>query len=98
MQLIFKKKYYDIKHLLQFKVDLKVYLLKKDLINNKKGNLALKKSGPFTILKKISEVSYKLKLPNSFRIFLVFHVLLHEPAYENEFKEKKNPYSKTYYT
>jgi len=75
----------------EFKVSSKVWLLRNELINNKKGKLAPKKSSPFTILKKISDVSYKLKLPNFFRIFPVFHISLLEPAYENEFKGRNIP-------
>ena len=53
VQLIFKKKYYDDKHMSppEFKVGSKVQLIRNDLINNKKGKLSPKKSSPFTILK-----------------------------------------------
>ncbi|KAJ3576605.1 hypothetical protein NP233_g306 [Leucocoprinus birnbaumii] len=45
--------------------------------------LAPKREGPFEIIKKISPVTFKLKLPSSWNIHNVFHANLLTPVHEN---------------
>ena len=68
-----------------FEVNDKVWLearnLKWSIIDPK---FAPKREGPFTITKVLSPLSYKLKLPTSWKIHPVFHASLLTPYHENE--------------
>ena len=56
-------------------VYLRLQLYKQTLVHNKKlGKLAPRYYGPFKVLQKIGEVSYKLDLPLGSLIHPVFHV------------------------
>lgn len=60
-----------------------VYLSRRN-IKTKRPNdkLDYKKLGLFKIIEKISEVNYKLDLPDTMRIYPVFHITLLELALE----------------
>ena len=59
----------------------KVYLLRKNIKTKRpNGKLDFKKLGLFEILEKIGLVNFKLRLPPTSRLHLVFHVSLLEPA------------------
>jgi hypothetical protein len=45
--------------------------------------LDYRKLGPFPVLEKFSPVTYKIELPKSVQVHLVFHVSLLEPAYKD---------------
>ena len=68
-----------------FEVNDKVWLearkLKWSIIDPK---FAPKREGPFTITKVLSPLSYKLKLPTSWKILPVFHASLLTPYHENK--------------
>ena len=68
-----------------FKKGAKVWLegrnLKRSLPNPK---FAAKREGPFTITEVLSPVTYKLRLPQSWKIHNVFHASLLSPYHENE--------------
>src|SRR5690606_34362405 len=62
----------------------KVYLIRKNIRTDRPSDkLDFKKIGPFKILDKVSEVNYRLKLPDTMKIHPVFHVALLEPAHED---------------
>lgn len=63
----------------------KVWLEGKNLPTSyPKTKLAPKRYGPFEILEKIGTTAYKLKIPDQWRIHLVFHVSLLTPFKETE--------------
>ena len=68
-----------------FEVHNKVWLearnLKRKILDPK---FTPKQEGPFTITKVLSPLSYKLKLPTSWKIHPVFHTSLLTPYHENE--------------
>ena len=55
--------------------------LKQSLPNPK---FAAKREGPFTIMEVLSPVTYKLRLPQSWKIHNAFHTSLLSPYHENE--------------
>ena len=79
-------KYYNRRHQAapNLKRGDKVYLLTKN-IKSKRPNdkLDFKKIGPFKIIEKLEEVTYRLKLPTTTRINSTFYIALLEPALEN---------------
>jgi hypothetical protein len=55
----------------------KVYLLRKNIKTKRLSNkLNFKKLGLFEILEKIGDVNFKLRLLETNRLYLVFHILL----------------------
>ena len=59
----------------------KVYLLRRNIKTKRPSEkLDWKKLGPFKIQKKLSEVNYKLSLPQGMRMHPIFHISLLEPA------------------
>jgi hypothetical protein len=65
----------------QLKKGDKVYLLTKNLRTRRPTKkLDHVKVRLFFILRQISPVNYRLKLPKDAKIYLVFHILLLEPA------------------
>jgi hypothetical protein len=64
-----------------------IYLLRRNIkitrLNNK---LNSKKIGPFKIKRNIRDISFKLQLPLIIRIYLIFYMLLLEPAYPDTLK------------
>ncbi|KAL0937059.1 reverse transcriptase domain protein [Colletotrichum truncatum] len=57
------------------------YLIRRNIKTKRPSDkLDFKKLGPFEITKKISEVNYELKLPETMKCHPVFHVSLLEPA------------------
>ncbi|KAK6220785.1 reverse transcriptase domain protein [Colletotrichum tabaci] len=57
------------------------YLIRRNIKTKRPSDkLDYKKLGPFEILKKVSPVNYKLKLPDTMKIHPVFHIALLEPA------------------
>ncbi len=75
----------------EFKIGEKVWLDSSLVIH--KGNKKFKprKLGPYKIIEKISELSYKLELPQSMKIHPVVHVSSLEPFYEDHFDRKQEP-------
>jgi hypothetical protein len=68
-----------------FKVGDRVWLEKTNLpLPYESSKLAPKRYGPFLITKKISDVSYKLKLPPTWKIHDMFHTGLLTPYKEND--------------
>ena len=62
----------------------KVYLLRRNIKTKRPSNkLDWKKIGPFKIEKKVSEINYRLSLPNTMKIHPTFHISLLEPAPQN---------------
>ena len=60
----------------------KIYLLTKNLKTSRPNKkLNHKKVGPFCIKKRISNINYRLKLPEGTRIYLIFYISLLEPAH-----------------
>ena len=60
-----------------------VYLLRKNIKTKRLSNkLDYTKLRPFKIRKKLGTVTYELLLLKTMRIYLVFYVLLLEPAYD----------------
>src|SRR3954449_7901199 len=51
--------------------------------NDQAANSTTKKLGPFKITKRINDVTYKLKLPETMKIHDTFHISLLEPKPKN---------------
>jgi len=79
------KRYADLKRLPHgFRVNDQVMLLTKNLRKSRPSEkLDAMKIGPFTIMEKINDVSFRLDLPDSMKIHPVFHVSLLEPYVAN---------------
>jgi hypothetical protein len=61
-----------------------VYLLRRNIkIIRPSDKLDLKKIGLFKIKRNIRDISFEFKFPPTMRIYLIFHILLLEPAYPN---------------
>ena len=73
-----------------FEVGKKVWSLKGNTTKNVKKKLADQMLGPFEIVRKVSSLAYKLKLPSNMHCHPVFHVSLLEPYFENEFADRNN--------
>jgi len=75
----------------EFKIGDKVWIDSSLVIH--KGNKKFKprKLGPFKILKKISEVSFRLELPKTMKIHPVVHVSCLEPYFEDRFNRNQPP-------
>ena len=75
----------------EFKKNDKVWLDSSLVLH--KGNKKLKprKLGPFRIIKKISDVTYKLDLPETMKIHPIVHVSSLEPFYEDNFNRNQKP-------
>ncbi|TIC91053.1 Transposon Tf2-6 polyprotein [Colletotrichum higginsianum] len=57
------------------------YLIRRNIKTKRPSDkLDYKKLGPFEIIQKISDVNFKLKLPDTMKIHPVFHIALLEPA------------------
>jgi len=88
-----QKKYADMHRCKppEFKTGDKVWLDSSLVLH--KGNKKFKprRLGPFKIIKRISELSYKLDLPQSMRIHPVVHVSCLEPYYEDSFSRTQVP-------
>ena len=63
----------------KFEIADKVWLEATNLNTDRWNKLALKRYGPFTVTKKISNLSYQLKLPPTWKIHPIFHVSLLTP-------------------
>ena len=62
------------------RVEDKVWLLRRNLKTHRPSDkLDYRHLGPFSIIKQVNEVAYRLELPPSMKIHLVFHVSLLEP-------------------
>ena len=79
--MVAQKKYYDQKHRdMQFAVGDLVLLSTQNLrLKGILHKLQWKFCGPYKILEKIGTQAYRLKLPDTWRIHLVFHVSLLKP-------------------
>ena len=62
----------------------KVWLDTQNLKTNYHKKMAPKQEGPFKIDKVLGPVTYRLKLPTTWRIHNVFHAVLLKPYQENE--------------
>jgi hypothetical protein len=67
-----------------FKKNQKVWLDMRNLKINHYKKIALKQEGPFKIDEVLGPVTYRLKLPESWRIHNVFHATLLQPYIENK--------------
>jgi hypothetical protein len=67
-----------------FEKDQKVWLDTRNLKMSHHKKIAPKREGPFEIDEVLGPVTYRLKLPESWRIHNVFHVTLLQPYIENE--------------
>ncbi|KAH7281704.1 hypothetical protein KP509_36G059400 [Ceratopteris richardii] len=76
-------KYYADQHRVQnpsYQIGDKVWLLRNNLQTSRPcAKLDHQRFGPFTILAKINQVTFKLQLPSTMRIHPVFHVCMLEP-------------------
>ena len=67
-----------------FKIGDQVWLLRRNVKTNRpSGKLDFKRLGPFTIIKEVNPVAFRLNLPPSLKIHDVFHVSLLEPYFPN---------------
>jgi hypothetical protein len=55
------------------------------------AKLDFKKLGKYEVLERVGTHTYKLKLPSTMKIHLVFHVSLLEPASNNPLKGQQQP-------
>jgi hypothetical protein len=67
-----------------FKKNQKVWLDTRNLKISHHKKIALKREGPFKIDEVLGPVTYRLKLPESWRIHNLFHPTLLQPYIENE--------------
>ena len=67
-----------------FKKGQKVWLDSKNLKMLYHKKMAPKREGPFVIMEVLGPITYRLKLPNSWKIHDVFHATLLRPYRENE--------------
>jgi hypothetical protein len=67
-----------------FKKDQKVWLDTRNLKMSHHKKIAPKREGPFEINEVLGPVTYRLKLPESWKIHNVFHAALLRPDFENE--------------
>jgi len=74
-----------------FKKGDRVWLNSSLVLRNKNKKLKPRKLGPFKIIKKVSTVTYKLKLPKNIRIHPIIHVAELEPYYEDRFGRNQPP-------
>ena len=80
------KRYANIKRIEgpTFKRGDMVYLTRRNIKTKRPSNkLDFKKLGPFRVQERVSNVNYRLELPQAMRIHPVFHVSLLEPAPRN---------------
>ena len=89
-----QKKYADKKRIKfpELKEGDKVWILTRNIKTTRPAKkLDYKKIGPYTVERKISNVAYKIKLPDSMRIHPVFHVSLLEPYKESRIEGRVQP-------
>jgi hypothetical protein len=67
-----------------FTVGQKVRLDTRNMKTNYHKKMALKQEGPFEIEEVLGPVTYRLKLPNTWKIHNVFHAVLLKPYVETE--------------
>jgi hypothetical protein len=67
-----------------FEKDQKVWLDTRNLKMSHHKKIALKREGPFKIDEVLGPVTYRLKLPESWKIHNVFHAALLRPYIENK--------------
>ena len=75
----------------EFKTNDKVWLNSSLVLRNENKKLKPRKLGPFKIIKKVSPVTYELKLPKKYRIHPIVHVSELEPYYEDNFERNQPP-------
>lgn len=88
-----QEKYANTKRLMEpaFNVGDRVWLKPSKLKTIEKKKFRARRMGPFTIIKKISSVAFKLDLPATWKIFDVFHVSLLEKVQEGtRFSDNNN--------
>lgn len=86
-----QKKHTDKKRMQSpnYKTDDLVWLINKNIKTNRpSAKFDFKRLGPFKIDKKINDVAFKLKMPESIKIHPVFHVSLLEPYNPNTFENR----------
>ena len=74
-----------------FKLGQKVWLDTRNVKTKYHGKMAPKREGPFEIEEVLGPVTYKLKIPKTWKIHNVFHVILLRPYEENEIYGKNFP-------
>jgi hypothetical protein len=67
-----------------FTLGQKVWLDTRNIKTNYHKKMAPRREGPFEIEEVLGPVTYRLKLPNSWKIHNVFHAILLKPYQENE--------------
>jgi hypothetical protein len=67
-----------------FTVGQKVWLDTRNIKTNYHKKMAPKREGPFEIKEVLGPVTYRLKLPNTWKIHNVFHAVLLKPYVETE--------------
>jgi hypothetical protein len=78
------KRYYDKKRIKEpiLKRGDKIYLLRKNIkIKRPNSKLDFIKLEPFEIKEKKGSLNYKLRFPEKIRFYLVFYIILFEPAH-----------------
>ena len=75
-----------------FNVNDKVWLSAKDIkIHQKSSKLGPRQLGPYVVLERISDLGYKLELPQSLKVHNIFHVDHLNPWHDNGIAKESSP-------
>jgi len=89
-----KQEKFANKHRIQapeFKENDKVWVNSSLLFKNGNKKLKPRKLGPFTVIKKVSDVTYKIKFPKKYKVHPIIHVSELEPFFEDDFGRNQPP-------
>jgi len=89
-----KQETFANKHRMQaptFKPKDKVWVDSSLILKNGNKKLKPRKLGPFEVIKQVSPVTYKIKIPKRYKIYPVIHVSELEPFFEDDFGRTQPP-------